>query len=495
MAYKLPADCLNEVFEYLEKDKISLRSCLLVNRLWCEVSVRILWRDVLSFGMSYKPPYQSFSLLSTLIACLPNESKNLLYVNGIFIPTPASKPPFLNYTSFIRILSIYRIDQIINDSFLKNQQTHFSQSLACNKYLVSQELLKTFMNQISSLKSLHYDFGFIKIVPFTYFPEPKDCLTDLSIFSCASDIYPEFFYQLSQKCHNIQTLTIGFRNYISNGLKELISLQNNLKDLTLSAYDDIDWLDIIPALTKHHNTLTKLRIHVDDIDEKEVSLSFIASFKNLQELVISFLFSRVVFNKLQHVIFSNLKILKIPFESPGVEILMSFLENNGKNLNELDIEGFNKSLKLSIVRFCPNLKRLSIIFENDQIDILKDIFNGCQYLESIKVYCGNRYLNEKELLEVVAKCSPKNFYELKMYNYSPSKLLSEDLESFFTSWGNRISQKPLTLITIKNSYRDNGLGANEKNITTIEKYKKLGIIRKFETEPFELEEWNDFFVL
>jgi len=41
MSCQLPADCLNEIFECLE-DKATLRSCLLVNRHWCEVSVQIL---------------------------------------------------------------------------------------------------------------------------------------------------------------------------------------------------------------------------------------------------------------------------------------------------------------------------------------------------------------------------------------------------------------------------------------------------------------------
>ena len=46
MAHLLPSDCLNEIFENLEKDKTTLHSCLLVNHLWCEVSVEILWRDI-----------------------------------------------------------------------------------------------------------------------------------------------------------------------------------------------------------------------------------------------------------------------------------------------------------------------------------------------------------------------------------------------------------------------------------------------------------------
>ena len=37
---------LNETFEYLEEVKVTLYSCLLVNHLWCETSVRILWRSI-----------------------------------------------------------------------------------------------------------------------------------------------------------------------------------------------------------------------------------------------------------------------------------------------------------------------------------------------------------------------------------------------------------------------------------------------------------------
>ncbi len=88
MSCQLPADCLNENFEYLgdEKDKITLRSCSLVNRLLCEISVRILWTSI--------PNY------NTLIACLPNESKEILYKNEIIITTPTSKPPLFDYVTF-----------------------------------------------------------------------------------------------------------------------------------------------------------------------------------------------------------------------------------------------------------------------------------------------------------------------------------------------------------------------------------------------------------
>ena len=62
MSCQLPADCLNDIFEFLRKDKVTLHSCLLVNRLWCEVSVRILWRNIWNFDDP--------SIYNTLISCL-----------------------------------------------------------------------------------------------------------------------------------------------------------------------------------------------------------------------------------------------------------------------------------------------------------------------------------------------------------------------------------------------------------------------------------------
>src|ERR1044071_9559613 len=150
MACNLPTDCLDEILESLEDDKISLHSCTLVNRHWCKVAVRILWKNVWDFQYNVYYPYQLKrvplppSTLSTLIACFPDESKNLLHTNRIFIPAPTSKPPLFNYISFVKILPIDTINQIIVD-FLENSPTNNSTSLR----LVLRELLKTFMNQIS----------------------------------------------------------------------------------------------------------------------------------------------------------------------------------------------------------------------------------------------------------------------------------------------------------------------------------------------------------
>src|SRR6266498_2409661 len=115
--FQLPDDCLNEIFEYLEYDKITLYSCLLVNRFWCKISVRIYLREIRNY--------------STLIACLPNESKEILYDKKIIFSTTTSRLPIFNYASFCKILSVGDVNSNIW-KLLNKQQPIPSQNLGNN---------------------------------------------------------------------------------------------------------------------------------------------------------------------------------------------------------------------------------------------------------------------------------------------------------------------------------------------------------------------------
>src|SRR6266536_1102174 len=229
-------DCLNEIFEYLENDIVSLYSCLLVNRLWCEVSVRILWRN------NYKYNKRTYN---TLISCLPDESKEILSKNGIIISIPTSNPPMFNYASFCKFLLINQVYYQVGE-LLRNQQIISSSNLnKNNKIIVAQELLKLFVKQIPSLKKLSY-YQHIPNLIFTSYPEAKCCFKNLSKLECSSNINSKIFYQLSRICHNIQLFTIKFIEVVSNGLIDLISVQQNLKFLDISQHYDCHGLtDII----------------------------------------------------------------------------------------------------------------------------------------------------------------------------------------------------------------------------------------------------------
>ena len=132
-------------------------------------------------------------------------------------------------------MSVNRVNKKIVQLLLLN----LSRNLEDDIKIVEQEIYKLFMSQISSLKELcyyrysHYSWG---STTFTIYPESKDCFKYLSKLSCHSNIYPEFFYQLSQICHNIQILNITIQDIISGRLADLISVQKNLRCLYIRAY-------------------------------------------------------------------------------------------------------------------------------------------------------------------------------------------------------------------------------------------------------------------
>jgi hypothetical protein len=495
MASRLPIDCLNEIFEHLEENETTLYSCLLVNRLWCRISVRILWRNIWNFKgseISHRFRVES-SILRTLIACLPDKSRKFLFENEIISsPTFTLKSPLFNYAAFCKVLAIYNIVEIVDNVLYLEQ---------FGKRLVLNEIFKMFTNNISSLKKLTYCYNNKYQIKFSFTNFPG--LKELSELRCGSNISPDFFHQLSQISHNLQTIFIDFNDEDDeddlNELKELISIQNNLKNLAMTAFD-ASWENIIPALKSQSNTITKLHLYSNDIC---MPLSFVSSFTNLQEVIFSFPSDDDIddefikdFDKLENSNFPRLQVLKIPFQCPKSEYLIKFLENNGKTLKKLFICELESVAIPSIANFCINLQNLFVIFNHNELHLLQIIFIKCQYLESIKIWCGEGYLTEKEVLEVVANHAPNSFRELKIYNVDLNLefVSSKDLESFFISWEKRVPKKLLSLIIIKRE-EDCNLLLNEESMKIVEKYVNLGVIQ-FRTKLYddeEVEEVYEFF--
>src|SRR5204863_130836 len=94
----------------------------------------------------------ALSIIRTLIACLPNESKELLRKNKIFLPTPTSKPPLFNYAAFCKVLSICEISRIV------------ALTLKDKNCLVINEVIKMFTN----LKKLIYSYNSHNIMYFKF---------------------------------------------------------------------------------------------------------------------------------------------------------------------------------------------------------------------------------------------------------------------------------------------------------------------------------------
>ncbi|GET00422.1 hypothetical protein GLOIN_2v1573959 [Rhizophagus clarus] len=121
-----------------------------------------------------------------------------------------------------------------------------------------------------------------------------------------------------------------FKNQ-SDGIADLISAQKNLKYLKLKQYSHIKGL-MYKELPNAY-TVTKLVYYV--LGKYDTSLSFISKFTNLQQLILTFIFSED-FALLQYVNFPQLQFLKIRYMdlTPSYEPLVNFLEINGSHLRE-----------------------------------------------------------------------------------------------------------------------------------------------------------------
>ena len=74
-------------------------------------------------------------------------------------------------------------------------------------------------------------------------------------------------------------------------MKDLISSQNSLKNLSLAQLFDegrLDWTEILPSVKKHLNTIINLHL------KNYRSVSFIANFTNLEELDLSSYFDKAL---------------------------------------------------------------------------------------------------------------------------------------------------------------------------------------------------------
>ncbi len=160
---------------------------------------------------------------------------------------------------------------MINFKHINGLKNDRSITLQDDKILVvAQEMAKMLMCQTSLKRLFLLSMGKRRglwsnlDIPFTTYPGAIDCLKNLSELTCNSDIDPEIFHQLPQLCHNMQSLNIHFEHFISNanGLSELISVQQNLKNLSIyqTFYNEKNLTGIISTLTTLSNVLIKLDI-------------------------------------------------------------------------------------------------------------------------------------------------------------------------------------------------------------------------------------------
>src|SRR3954447_3877741 len=176
----LNKDILLLIFEELQDNSKSLFSCLMVNRIWCETVIPVLWRN----------PWHCFGsnksyLFNIFISCLPNDIKEFLTSVGIQLPSISYQPLLFDYLSFCRSIN----SKIMYDIISTGASSDYEQ------FLLQQEVYNILIGKCPELKYLDMR-GSIKHQIF-YFPEAKNRFYSLCELRCDTSADPSYFYGLA----------------------------------------------------------------------------------------------------------------------------------------------------------------------------------------------------------------------------------------------------------------------------------------------------------
>ncbi|GBB99042.1 hypothetical protein RclHR1_00340033 [Rhizophagus clarus] len=343
---QLPEDCLHEIFQYLDDNHLC--SCLLVCRIWCQISIRILWRNVWN--------------IETLITCLPEESKVNLHRNEIPV---SDRTPLINYASFCKIFMMNKFHERIMLFLNPRHSATSTVNLDIKISVLSNELLNLLVSN-ASLKSLHLLFtnpSITSMIDFASLFGVNNFLQDMTELYCNSNHSPGFYSGLSRLCRNVQSLDLSIENSISNAneLANFLFRQRNMKSLDI--WQHVRLLNDNLILGSIPNSVTELGLNLPSVSNLRL---IIGNLNNLRILKLSITDTNN-YNGIESLEFLRLKILKFPskFTRPTNEYIINFLNIHGGKLKEIHIARIEESLRNNIIHLCPNITVTNIISIDD----------------------------------------------------------------------------------------------------------------------------------
>ncbi|RIA85513.1 hypothetical protein C1645_879244 [Glomus cerebriforme] len=478
----LPEDCIKEVLEQLSEDKTSLYSCLISNRFFCQCVVPILWRN----------PWPAFNSLSselekiylkilgkTIIKCFPQEIKQSLSKQyKIHLNPSLLQQPLFNYVSYIQVIPVGIINQLIRNLF--EQVMNYNGEQMFNK-----EFWSLFIKQckIKSLEIPNFNL-------FEY-PESKNYLSSLSILKLFIYYPKEMIIELSKNVHTLKRIEI-FLIYLyqnsNNDIETLILSQKNLKEINFMF---IAGQKFIFNNKKTIESLSQSLKVLELCSCISLPSHIISSFINLTELKIFYhnsLYHEEGIKHLKQVFLPKLEILSlINVKGEDLSIFTSLIENTKGSLKNLYIH-IQKEFPISLTQSslidsylhiikstCPNIEILPIWLIS--LTNFEDLLKSCLKIKKIIIHIitiSNNNINQfdtvlaKPILYLLALKSCtflNNIHLIGRWSFS-----SLDLQEFFELW------KEMKRYPLKFTFNNNIF--SHYIIKICEYYYQQGIIKK-----------------
>ncbi|RIA84721.1 hypothetical protein C1645_831843 [Glomus cerebriforme] len=479
---QLNKDVLFLLFEELRDDSKSLFSCLLVNKLWCETVIPILWRNPWCYDIDYESKSYLFAIIASYLSV---ETKEFLLRQGINFPSISYQSLLFDYLSFCRSINVTIINNII-----PIESPH-------NQFYLQQEFYNILITSCTELKYL--DMRSINHQIF-YIPKAKACLETLYELKCDTSVDPIYFYGLARICQNIQKLVIiNDTIKVNHGIAKLIEAQENLKNFEWEDefYDD-DFIEdpyeeTLLALKDKADILIHLKIFFKYIEGFDHTLlqEILPKFYKLKTLILKNDFTYFNENQFKMLVYHDIEILHIDYIT--INMPSYIIENSGGHLKEIILfenceyyedfgDNFNEvSLKFiqKICEHCPSIEYLTLAFAptDEHFTEFKKLLKVCQKLKSLLLMILNFDENETtenfmengaELLKALIRSAPTNLREIRFFD--DFKFSLDALEEFLKQWEGRPA---LSILTIDQIYR----GEDYKRL--INKFKNDGVIIDF----------------
>ncbi|RIA85377.1 hypothetical protein C1645_879330 [Glomus cerebriforme] len=397
----LPSDCLREIFKHMQgisgsqrEERKSLLSCLLVNRLWCETAVEILWRNPWRLGNFYTDDNYWISLSKTIFLCLSKEQKEVIKKNGINLkPSITKQQPLFNYISNIQCLSNEHIVKVVKTLTNENNLTIVLWNYNAN--IIENELWKLFMSNCSSVKYLE-----LPSTSIFHFLGANNCLATLSEFECSTYSSSKLFLDLAQVCRNIKKMIINPCGDDNEGLETLISLQNNLQQVRLCSIEGDICQKIGKALETQSKSLTSI------IFEFSICIP-VSTLCNLTELKTLNIFVKDIDSDLEELIcatlpkLESLEILNSAYQpldlyTSLIQTTLGFLRKIHFRTTPHPSEGEIQPYIQSIINYCPNIEDITLWYIEEIYDDLEQLLSSCKSIKYISLEALSTFSNLEE---------------------------------------------------------------------------------------------------
>ncbi|RIA92304.1 hypothetical protein C1645_765502 [Glomus cerebriforme] len=439
----IPVEIFRHVFDHFSDDTSTLYSCLQVNKIWCGMSVSILWSE--PFKILKEP---SASLITTYLSCLNVNEREILIKSGIDLKVLFERKPTFEYAEYLRKLKYVDFYESASE-WLKsttnntnNENEEVNNKDSSKIFIITRELCKLFMNKCSkitylniNLESFQLPDKFEDCVLIPCFPNAENSLSQLQEFICCGNYdKKKIFMALSKYCKNLTRLNIDY--YLDDtitsapmNLAQLIKSQRTLQKFKIETYYR-SLSKIIPALESQYKTLREVTFRGIDFEEG-VTFAPLVPCKNLETL--EFMTCDNVKNEatrpLESAHFPRLKKLVFHVEHNRPPLaLSSLITNNSDTLQEIslglppiyDSQDDPKIIE-TIIERCKNL----IKFDSHlQIHQLKSLLISCNRLEKL-VARGREPLRVDEFLPDIGKiipCSLRILIIHAIWSFTPNTL-------------------------------------------------------------------------